>query len=92
MLIPPSSTNHEVYAHCSSDCTRSWLPPEGITLTFINLHTHTSGQRARVRHFRDGQELPWIGDDENYRNTFQAYRVLHRPVQILPGDHIMLRI
>jgi len=44
----------------------------------------------RVRQFRNGNELPWISNDESYDADFQENRPLAETVKLLPGDHISI--
>ena len=40
------------------------------------------GRKARLRHFRNGTELPNIANDDAYDFDFQEYRVLKEEVPI----------
>lgn len=42
----------------------------------------------KIRHFREGVELPWIGYDGNYDTNFQMSRMMRKHVTVLPNDHI----
>lgn len=42
------------------------------------------------RHFRNGTELPWIGQDKHYDFDYQENRPLTENVNILPGDQMTL--
>lgn len=90
ILIPPNSADHTLYGHCSSSCTAKMFPKEGIKIVSALLHSHNAGTRIRFHHFRDGKELPWISNDDNYMFQFQPSRLLRNEVQILPGDHLAL--
>ena len=48
------------------------------------LHTHLVGKKVRVRHFRDGIELPIIDKDDTYDFNFQETRSLPAEVTVLP--------
>lgn len=48
----------------------------------------SSGRKLRLRHFRDGIELPWLSADDNYNFDYQQNRPLLEEVKILPGDQI----
>lgn len=43
-----------------------------IQLFNVILHTHLAGTAVRVRHMRNGQELPFIGKDDTYDFNFQV--------------------
>ena len=38
------------------------LPPEGIKIVSVLLHAHLAGRRIKLRHFRNGTELPVIAE------------------------------
>jgi hypothetical protein len=46
------------------------------------LFLSSSGRRVRLRHIRNGEELPPITADNNYDPGFQEYRRLQKPVQV----------
>jgi len=49
-----------------------------------------SGRAIKVRHFRNGTELPWLANDATYQFDYQATRVLPEQVTVLPGDQLTL--
>ncbi|ODN00878.1 DBH-like monooxygenase protein 2 [Orchesella cincta] len=89
LLIPPNSPDHRIFGHCGSECTESILPPEGINVAAFVQHTHYSGRKIKVSHFRGNQELPWLANDNNFNATFQETRLLRRPINIRRGDRLM---
>lgn len=46
------------------------------------------GRSIRVRHFRDGKELPPLAVDDYYDFNFQQILRLQEERTILPSDHI----
>lgn len=70
ILLPPGQQNHRFYGHCAPSCTRKMFPPEGIKIAGALLHSHMAGRRVRIQHFRNGRELPWIANDDNYKVKF----------------------
>jgi hypothetical protein len=88
LLVPPSTSDFMIGSSCPAECTQSGLPPQGITVMNVLLHSHLSGRQIKFRHFRSGQELPWILADQNYDFNFQQNKPLREPVQILPGDEL----
>lgn len=42
----------------------------------------------RLRHYRDGKELPWLSSDDNYNFDYQQNRQLLEEIKILPGDQL----
>ncbi|XP_064097931.1 MOXD1 homolog 1-like isoform X2 [Macrobrachium nipponense] len=88
MIIPPGQTWLTV-GHCVSECTEM-LPPEGIKVFHGLLHSHILGRSLRLRHIRNGRELPTILEDKAYDFDFQQNRVLKKEMTILPGDSLMM--
>ena len=43
------------------------------------LHSHLFGQKIRLRHIRNGKELPTILEDNHYDFNFQASRFVYFP-------------
>ena len=63
--------------------------PQGGITVFAGLpHTHTLGRRVKMRHIRDGAELPTAFLDSYYDFNYQTMRRVE--FQMLPGDHIIL--
>ncbi|CAL8068120.1 unnamed protein product [Orchesella dallaii] len=89
LVIPPSSLSHVINGHCAPGCTQKLFPAEGITVFASVLHTHLTGRGVRLRHFREGKELPWIIADDNYNFNYQQVRLLNDEVKIVPGDHLV---
>ena len=58
--------------------------PEGIKLFAVMLHTHLAGYSVRLRHFRNGVELPSIDQDDSYDFNYQEARMLQEEVVVLP--------
>ncbi|CAL8146105.1 unnamed protein product [Orchesella dallaii] len=90
-VMPPMTTEFDVAGHCNPTCTTRMFPPGGVEMVAARLHAHLSSRRMRIKHFRNGIELPWILNDENYDFNFQPWRWLYNPVRILPGDQITVR-
>lgn len=90
LFIPPQQKEFTVTGHCSSEYTRAFLPPGGVKVVDVTMHSHLSGRRLRMRHFRDGVELPWILSDDHYDFDYQQTRALEKEITILPGDHLTM--
>jgi len=88
MTVPPNTPEFVVTAHCSSGCTSRELGTDGISVFNVLLHSHLSGRKLKLRHFRDGVELPWIDYDDHYDFDYQQNKNLGEIVQVLPGDHL----
>ena len=50
------------------------------------LHAHLIGRKIRMRHLRDGKELPLLFEDNGYDVNYQISRKPSVDTLILPGD------
>ncbi|CAG0900730.1 unnamed protein product [Darwinula stevensoni] len=82
-IIPARQKVFVNVGHCSSKCTATAFPSGGIHIFSGLLHSHLIGRKLRVRLFRNGKELPWLLNDDNYDFNFQQARVLREPVTLL---------
>ncbi|XP_076359948.1 tyramine beta hydroxylase [Tachypleus tridentatus] len=89
MAIPPKQKVFELNGYCVAECTRTGLPPEGITIFASQLHTHLTGTRVFTKHSRGGVELPELNRDNHYSTHFQEIRFLKQRVQLFPGDALI---
>ncbi|CAL8146099.1 unnamed protein product [Orchesella dallaii] len=90
-VMPPMTTEFDIAGHCNPTCTQTMFPPEGVEVLATRLHGHLNSRRVRIKHFRNGKELPWIQNDDNYDFNFQQWRWLFNPVKLLPGDQITVQ-
>lgn len=88
LTVPPRRSDWVTAGHCSSDCTRGNIPEDGVNVFMIFLHGHYTARSIKLRHFRNGRELPPLGEDKNFDANFQQARILSEPVKIYPGDHL----
>jgi len=88
LLVPPNESNFIVSGHCSPGCTNKF-PEGGITVFNAMLHSHLSGRKLKVRHFRNGEELEWLDFDDHYDFNYQQNKPLTREVKVLPGDQLI---
>jgi hypothetical protein len=65
------------------------LPQTGIKLVSVVLHSHQAGKKLRLRHIRDGRELPRVAEDDNYDFNYQQSRMFPKEVAVLPGDELV---
>ena len=89
-VIPPFQKDFQTLGRCTSECTRKGLPPDGIHLLSGVLHSHLASRKMRLRHLRNGRELPTIMEDNNYDFNFQSSRSPKHEVLIKPGDELLL--
>ncbi len=54
------------------------------------LHSHLAGRAMRVRHVRNGKELPPILKDDSYDFNFQDYAMLSKQVEIKQVKRVWL--
>lgn len=89
-MIPPKSTAFRSMAYCTSECTQSVFPPEGITVSHATLHGHLTARKMTLRHIRDGKELRPIAQDLHYDFNYQQTRIVSPDRKIMPGDIFMI--
>jgi dimethyladenosine transferase 1 len=87
-LLPPGVQSFLTVGHCGSECTNVGFPADGINVFNVLLHSHLAGRKLKLRHFRDGQELPWVSVDDNYDFDYQQNRPLREEVKFLRGDQL----
>ncbi|CAG7729787.1 unnamed protein product, partial [Allacma fusca] len=88
LTIPPATSDFTVVGHCSSACTKRNVPAGGINIINVLLHSHMAGRQLKLRHFREGVELPFVAQDSNYDFNYQQNRVLPEYRKVLGGDHL----
>ncbi|CAL8093006.1 unnamed protein product [Orchesella dallaii] len=89
LLLPPMQKNFVTYGICSAECTDMTIPEDGINVIITLVHAHLSARKLRLRHFRNGKELPLIAEDNHYDFNYQQSRTLKNEIKILPGDELM---
>ena len=89
-FIPPRQPSFLSTGHCISECTQAGLPDNGVKIISGVLHSHLAGRKMRLRHVRNGIELPVILEDNHYDFNFQASRVPRTETIVYPGDQLML--
>lgn len=89
-IIPIDQTDFMTKAYCDSTCTTTGFPPNGIFIYEIFLQARHYGQKMTLKHLRDGAELPPLAKDSTYYGRSQVYRAFLDPVQIRPGDMLVL--
>merc|ERR1711962_1482719 len=89
-FVPPRQQQFRSVGHRSGLCTRQGIPETGIRIISGVLHSHLAGRKMRLRHIRDGIELPVILADNHYDFNFQASRVPKSDTIVYPGDHLIL--
>jgi hypothetical protein len=89
IAIPPANPAFEVIGDCIADCTRQLLPPEGINVFSVNLHSHLLGRKMWTQLIRNGTEMEPIAYRGHYDFNFQDYTLFTVPLKLYPGDRII---
>lgn len=87
-IVPPISTDFDVYGYCTPNCTETMLPESGVEIVGVLLHGHISVKKITLQHLRKGNQLDVVLKDDNYDSTFQQSRILYEPRLVLPGDQL----
>lgn len=88
ITIAPDAPNWKVTGHCAGSCTQEKFPENGVNFFNVLLHAHLASRKMKLRHFRDGEELPWIAYDNSYDFNFQQTRPLRKEINVRKGDHL----
>ena len=73
----------KVFEKFAKECLSYFFLPSSYRILVI-------GRKLKLRHFRDGKELPWIANDDNYDFNYQQNHPLANPVKVLPGDQMTI--
>uniref|UniRef100_A0A914W9W3 DOMON domain-containing protein n=1 Tax=Plectus sambesii TaxID=2011161 RepID=A0A914W9W3_9BILA len=87
-VIPPKQQKFTTYAYCPSECTSKMTQPMNIFTGL--LHTHLLGVALRLRVIRKGVELKSDMKDDHYDFNYQSPVFLTKPIQLLPGDDLIV--
>ncbi|XP_023242126.1 DBH-like monooxygenase protein 1 [Centruroides sculpturatus] len=90
MFVPPKQKEFVISGHVAPSCLKQRVPPGGIKVFSILLHSHFLGRRIIVRHFRGNEELEPIASDVNYDFNLQHFRKLSKIRTVLPDDHLIV--
>ena len=86
-LVPPGQISFTSLGHCPGQCTGA-LPTDGVTVFAGLPHTHLLGKKVKLRHIRNGAELPTPFTDNFYDFNYQTMRRVE--FKMLPGDHVIM--
>ncbi|KAI8484838.1 DBH-like monooxygenase protein 1 [Branchiostoma belcheri] len=93
LIIPPGSQAFVTVGTCYPDCLEKAMEEESIEkihVIGVHFHTHLAGRKMKMRHVRNGVELPWIRDDENFDFNFQQTVSLQKKVEVIKGDYLIV--
>lgn len=91
MAIPPRQHAFDLSGYCTSKCTQTALPPQGIYVFASQLHTHLAGRAIRTVLIRGGREVEVLSQDPHYSAHYQMIRSLRKMVHVLPGDVLITK-
>ncbi|XP_035690508.1 DBH-like monooxygenase protein 1 isoform X1 [Branchiostoma floridae] len=92
-IIPPGSQSFVSVGNCYPDCLEKAMEAESIdkiNVIGVHFHAHLAARKMRVRHVRNGVELPWLGNDENFDFNFQQTIRLQKEREVLKGDYLIV--
>uniref|UniRef100_A0A3B4Z232 Dopamine beta-hydroxylase n=1 Tax=Stegastes partitus TaxID=144197 RepID=A0A3B4Z232_9TELE len=72
MAVPPKQHAFYLSGYCTSKCTETALPPEGIFIFASQLHTHLAGRGVRTVLVRGGKELEIVQEDQHFSTHYQG--------------------
>ncbi|XP_019644474.1 PREDICTED: DBH-like monooxygenase protein 1 [Branchiostoma belcheri] len=93
LIIPPGSQAFVTAGTCYPDCLEKAMEEESIEkihVIGVHFHTHLAGRKMKMRHVRNGVELPWIRNDGNFDFNFQQTVSLQKEVEVLKGDYLIV--
>ncbi|XP_063351424.1 DBH-like monooxygenase protein 2 homolog [Pelmatolapia mariae] len=89
--IPPKANQFHTYGMCNTAYFSMFLNPVPDLQVFaVLLHTHLAGTKVRVGHFRNEQQIDFLGIDENYNFDLQQTVSLGSIKTIKQGDEIVV--
>jgi len=87
--VPPGVKDFKFSSFCTSSCTDALI--EQPTKVFGSmLHGHLAARSVSARQFRNETEVRVIDQDRGYDFNYQQYKQLQEPVDLLPGDDLMI--
>ncbi|XP_077969383.1 DBH-like monooxygenase protein 1 homolog isoform X2 [Styela clava] len=93
LIIPPGAESFTSIGHCTDACLEQGLTAsdvDNVTAFSVILHSHLAGRKLRLRHIRNGVELPYLANDENYDFNYQESRYLNPGVTIKNTDYLQM--
>ncbi|XP_065846011.1 DBH-like monooxygenase protein 1 [Oscarella lobularis] len=86
LILPKGGKNIVTTNLCPAECTQKGIPESGINVFGVFLHAHTAAIAVKLRHIRNGKELPNIGRNDHYDFDYQDTVFPLEPIKIFPGD------
>eukprot|EP00479_Gromia_sphaerica_P007176 TRINITY_DN229_c0_g1_i4.p1 TRINITY_DN229_c0_g1~~TRINITY_DN229_c0_g1_i4.p1 ORF type:complete len:430 (-),score=108.54 TRINITY_DN229_c0_g1_i4:385-1509(-) len=73
-VIPANQPEFVSYALNNPNCWDPLFPPSGeVKVLQVLMHGHDQDTKFKIRHIRDGKELPSPGFDPSYNNYYQQW-------------------
>ncbi|KAJ0057233.1 hypothetical protein NL108_002178, partial [Boleophthalmus pectinirostris] len=91
MAVPPRQQAFDLSGYCTSKCTQTALPQQGIFVFASQLHTHLAGRAVRTAVIRGGREVEVLSQDPHFSAHYQMIRSLRKIVHVLPGDVLITK-
>ncbi|KAM9820161.1 dopamine beta-hydroxylase [Neosynchiropus ocellatus] len=91
MAIPPKQHTFYLSGYCSSKCTQTALPQDGIYIFASQLHTHLAGREVRTVLVRGTKEIMVVQEDKHFSTHYQTIRTLQKMAHVLPGDVLITK-
>ncbi|MEQ2309834.1 hypothetical protein AMECASPLE_002582, partial [Ameca splendens] len=89
--IPPKATQFKSYGICNVSLFSQLVNPiPDLQVFSVLLHTHLAGRKVRVGHFRNGNQIDFMGVSENYNFDMQEIVNLGSIKTIKPDDEIIV--
>lgn len=83
--IPPLTDSLKLTSICYDECTRQFIPEDGITVVTGFLHTHLSGRSVKTLLVRNDEIIDSLIENPNYDFNYQ-YSIDIEPTKLHKGD------
>uniref|UniRef100_A0A8C2H7N4 Monooxygenase, DBH-like 1, like n=1 Tax=Cyprinus carpio TaxID=7962 RepID=A0A8C2H7N4_CYPCA len=89
--IPPNAKSFLTYGLCDTAYFPKVLKtPHDLQVFSVMLHTHLTGRKVRVGHFRGGKQIDFLAVDENYDFEYQEVTNLGKTKTVKLGDKLLV--
>uniref|UniRef100_A0A8C2DCP4 Monooxygenase, DBH-like 1, like n=1 Tax=Cyprinus carpio TaxID=7962 RepID=A0A8C2DCP4_CYPCA len=89
--IPPKAKSFLTYGMCDTAYIPKVLKtPHDLQVFSVMLHTHLTGRKVRVGHFRGGKQIDFLAVDENYDFEYQDVLNLGKTKTVKLGDKLLV--
>ncbi|KAK2864314.1 hypothetical protein Q7C36_003468 [Tachysurus vachellii] len=93
--IPPNISAFLTYGMCDTTyipqiLSQSPTGAKDLQVFAAYLHTHLAGRKMRVAHFRDGEQIDYLVQNEHYNFEFQQLTNLGKSKKVQLGDKLVV--